>query len=151
MNTVNKTLTTLLFMLLVSTNSLAKGQCIHIGGSALGNIVNGGNSIVAAMNGTFISVRGEITSSKETSTGMFMTMEHIFIKSDGGLVSTKDDVVLTSVKGKESQYMINVTYNVQEDKSNGSLKEFKGQFKSFGLIDLAIGEVVIRYKGKLCK
>ncbi len=151
MKKTNKTLVTLLLMVLFSNASIAKNQCIDVGGSALGNIVNGGKSIIAAMNGTFSSVRGEITSSKETPTGIFMTMEHIFMQSDGGLVATKDDVVLTSVKGKESQYMINVTYHVQEDKTNGSLKGVKGLFKSYGLIDLSIGEVVIRYEGNICK
>jgi len=126
-------------------------RCIDIGGSGVANVVNKGTGIVATLSGSVSSARGEILSSEKTATGMKMKMSHLFMNASGGLMQTNDDVILTSVKGKDKQFMINITYHVQKKTTSGSLKGYTGVFKSYGLIDLAIGQVIIRYNGKICK
>lgn len=81
-------------------------------------------------------------------------MEHYFGVDDGGAFQTKDLGVLTAIPGKPGRYMIEITYDIQEDVTRGTMKGFKGQFKSYGLVDLRdpndmVG--LVRYTGEICK
>ena len=140
-----------LFMLSISGAYASPQHCIDIGGSGIGNIVNQGTGIAASLTGSVSSARGEIKSSEKTATGMNMKMSHMFMNNTGGMMTTNDDVVLTSVQGKQDQFMINISYHVQQGTTSGTLKGYQGDFKSYGLIDLAIGQVIIRYNGEICK
>jgi hypothetical protein len=50
--------------------------------------------------------------------------------------------------------MIEITYDVQEEESRGTLKNYNGTFNSYGLVDLrdaADMKGLVRYEGKICK
>jgi hypothetical protein len=76
-------------------------------------------------------------------------MEHYFMNDKGGLLRTMDKATLTTVPGKTKTYMLEVDYDVIE--SRGTYAGYKGRFQSFGLINLATGKVVLRYKGEICE
>ena len=80
-------------------------------------------------------------------------MEHYFGTDESGGMLTKDLGVLTAVPGKPGRFMIEITYNLQENTTRGTLKGYKGQFKSFGLVDLRDPndmKGLVRYSGKIC-
>lgn len=140
-----------LFTFGMSSAQAVSEYCLDIGGSGVANFVNKGTGIVANLSGSVSTARGEILSSEKTATGMKMKMSHFFMNDSGGFMQTNDDVILTSVEGKDKQFMVNITYHVQKETTSGSLKGYKGIFKSYGLIDMAIGQVIIRYSGEICK
>ena len=83
-----------------------------------------------------------------------MDLEHYFGRSDGGAFLTKDLAVLTSVPGKPGRYMIEIAYDIQEETTRGTLKGVKGQFNSYGLVDLRDQDNLaglVRYFGEICK
>ena len=63
-------------------------------------------------------------------------MEHHFGRTDGGSITTKDLGILTAVPGRPGRFMIEITYDIQNGQSRGTLKGYQGSFKSFGLVDL---------------
>lgn len=135
-----------------------ENSCIAIGGVAIPNFFAEGEGkpiiISAALTGSVNNAAGKITAQRETETGLEMDMEHYFGVDDGGAFQTKDLGVLTAIPGKPGRYMIEITYHIQEDVTRGTLKGFKGQFNSYGLVDLRdpnnmVG--LVRYTGKICK
>lgn len=132
------------------TNAQAYESCIPVGGSAIANVFNNGKSIVAVLSGSFSTARGEITESRKTETGMAMKMEHWFMNETGGSFQTKDEAVLTAVKGRDSQFIVNIQYHVQENTAAGCFEGYRGKFQSHGLIDLDREQVVVRYSGEIC-
>lgn len=133
-------------------------ECIDLGGVAIPNFFAEGEGqpiiISATLIGSVQNAAGKILSQRETSTGLEMDMEHYFGRSDGGSISTKDLGILTAVPGKPGRYMIEITYDVQRGKGRGTLKEYNGQFKSYGLVDLRDPndmQGLVRYSGKICK
>ncbi|WP_419904789.1 hypothetical protein [Kiloniella sp.] len=137
--------------LAATTNSEA---CTVIGGVGMPNFVpqeDGTITIVAPLTGSVSNASGKVTAQRETATGLEMDMEHYFMTEDGGFMHTKDLGILTSVVGKQGQYMIEITYDVQEASTSGSLKGYKGSFSSYGLVDLPKLQGLIRYSGAVCK
>ncbi|MFD2205595.1 hypothetical protein [Kiloniella antarctica] len=131
-----------------------KEACIVIGGVGMPNFVpqeDGTITIIAPLTGSVSSAAGKVTGQRETETGLEMDMEHYFMTEDGGFMHTKDLGILTNVVGKQGQYMIEITYHVQEASTSGSLKDYKGNFSSYGLVDLPKLQGLIRYSGKVCK
>ena len=133
-------------------------RCIPIGGVAIPNFFPEGDGkpiiIAASLTGSVSSASGKITAQRETATGMEMDMEHYFGRDDGGAFLTRDLGVLTAVPGKPGRYMIEITYDIQEDVTRGTLKGYRGQFTSYGLVDLrdpdnTVG--LVRYTGEICK
>ncbi len=50
--------------------------------------------------------------------------------------------------------MIEITYEVQENMSRGTLEDYSGTFRSYGLVDLRDPDDLqglVRYSGELCK
>jgi hypothetical protein len=136
----------------------AKDSCIPVGGVAIPNFFAEGKDkpviISAALTGSVNTAAGKITAQRETPTGLEMDMEHYFGRDDGGAFQTKDLGILTAVPGKPGRYMIEITYHIQENITRGTLKGVKGQFTSYGLVDLRdpnnmIG--LVRYTGEICK
>ena len=110
--------------------------------------------ISATLMGSVTNAAGKIVAQRKTATGLEMEMEHYFGRQDGGAIQTKDVGVLTAVPGKDGRYMIEITYDLQPKMSRGTLKGYKGQFKSYGLVDLRdpnnmVG--LVRYEGEICK
>jgi len=135
-----------------------ENSCIAIGGVAIPNFFAEGEGkpiiISAALTGRVSNAAGKITAQRETKTGLEMDMEHYFGADDGGAFQTKDLGILTAVPGKPGRYMIEINYHIQEDVTRGTLKGFKGQFNSYGLVDLRdpnnmVG--LVRYAGEICK
>ena len=149
---------TLAALSFTGTHSHAAQQCMEIGGVAIPNFFSEGENkpviISASLIGSVTNAAGKILSQETTDTGMTMTMEHYFGRQDGGAIYTKDVGVLTSVQGKPGRYMIEITYDIQEGKGRGTLRDYKGQFKSYGLVDLRNPndmQGLVRYSGKICK
>ena len=134
--------------LLATTTSAFAGQCMEIGGTAMGNSVSE-TRIVAALTGSFSGASAEILKQTETKTGLKLDLEHFFVNPKGGMIQTRDEATLTNVVGKEGVYMLEIHYNIV--KGTGALEGYKGDFKSYGLIDLNQGKVALRYEGELCK
>lgn len=133
-------------------------ECIVIGGVAIPNFFAEGEGqpiiISAALTGSVNNAAGKITAQRKTPTGLEMDMEHYFGRDDGGAFQTRDLGVLTAVPGKEGRYMIEITYDIQEDVTRGTLKGYKGQFNSYGLVDLRDPDNMVglvRYTGEICK
>jgi len=132
----------------------ADSNCMTIGGTGMPNFVpqpDGTITIVAPLTGSVATASGSITAQRKTDTGLEMDMEHYFMTTKGGFMQTKDSAILTKVLGKKDHYMIEIEYHVQESSTSGALKGYKGEFKSFGLVDLAQLNGLIRYSGEICK
>ncbi len=137
----------------------AKNQnCMSIGGVAIPNFFAEGEGkpiiISAALTGSVNTAAGKILAQRKTPTGLEMDMEHYFGRDDGGAFQTHDLGVLTAVPGKPGRYMIEITYHIQSDVTRGTLNGYKGQFNSYGLVDLRdpnnmVG--LVRYTGEICK
>lgn len=136
------------------SSAQAAGSCMPIGGTGMPNFVpqdDGTITIVAPLTGSVATAAGKITAQRKTATGLEMDMEHYFMTEKGGFMQTKDLGILTAVSGKKDRYMIEITYHVQEASTSGVLKGYKGRFNSYGLVDLANLEGLIRYSGEICK
>ncbi len=132
----------------------ADGSCMPIGGTGMPNFVpqdDGTITIVAPLTGSAAIASGKITAQRKTSTGLEMDMEHYFMTEKGGFMHTRDLAILSNVAGKNDRYMIEITYDIQEASTSGVLKGYKGQFNSYGLVDLAKLQGLIRYSGEVCK
>jgi len=142
----------------VGIQSAHAESCIDLGGVAIPNFYAEGEGkpiiISAALTGSVQNAAGKITAQRITKTGMEMDMEHYFGRSDGGSVQTKDLGILTAVPGRPGRFMIEITYDIQEGKSRGTLKGYGGQFNSYGLVDLRNEDDMkglVRYEGKICR
>jgi len=142
----------------VSGVQAASKSCLPIGGVAIANFFAEGEGkpiiISATLTGSVSTAAGKITGQRKTATGLEMDMEHYFGKADGGHIYTKDLGVLTAVPGKPGRYMVEITYDIQENNSRGTLKGYKGQFKSYGLADIRKPDdmkALVRYEGNICK
>ena len=131
---------------------------LPIGGVAIPNFFSEGEGkpiiIAASLTGSVSSAAGKITVQRETATGLEMDMEHYFGRDDGGAFFTKDLGILTAIPGKPGRFMIEITYDIQEDVTRGTLKGYSGQFHSYGLVDMRdpnnlVG--LVRYDGEICK
>lgn len=157
-----KHLNNLIFSIALAAAGMADAQatsaCMEIGGVAVPNFFakGEGNQLVisAALTGSVQTAAGTILSQRETATGLEMDMEHYFGRNDGGALYTKDKAVLTAVPGKPGRYMVEITYDIQEDVTRGTLKGYKGTFNSYGLADLRDPnnlQGLVRYSGQICK
>lgn len=145
-------------VLLISAAAAQAQTCLPMGGVAVANFFSEGEGkpliISAALTGTVNNAAGKITAQRETSTGLEMDLEHYFGRTDGGAFFTKDLAVLTAVPGKPGRFMIEISYEIQEDVTRGTLKGYKGSFKSYGLVDLRLPDDMkglVRYDGEICK
>ncbi|MCU7806562.1 MAG: hypothetical protein KZQ73_01635 [Candidatus Thiodiazotropha sp. (ex Semelilucina semeliformis)] len=137
----------------VSANEGGKKSCMTIGGIGMGNFLpqtDGTTKIVALLTGSFAVASGVIFAQRETATGLEMDLEHHFVAADGGYMHTKDMAILSKVAGKMDQYMIEITYDIQEATTAGSFEGYKGSFRSFGAVDLAGNKGLVRYSGNIC-
>ncbi len=133
-------------------------DCVPIGGVAIPHFFPEGDGkpviISATLTGSMNNATGKILARRQTATGLEMDMEHYFGRGDGGAIQTKDLGVLTAVPGKPGRYMIEIAYDIQPKISRGALKGYKGQFKSYGLVDLRDPDNMVglvRYEGEICK
>jgi len=136
----------------------AGSNCMPIGGVAIPNFFGEGEGkpiiISSPLTGSVHNAAGKITAQRKTATGLEMDMEHYFGRDDGGAFQTKDLAILTTVEGKPGRYMIEITYHIQNDVTRGTLKGYKGEFNSYGLVDLRDSNNMVglvRYTGEICK
>lgn len=148
-------LAALLGALGVSTPAAA--DCLPVGGVAIPNFFAEGPGepviISATLTGTVSTAAGKILSQRETATGLEMDMEHYFGTPEGGHIYTRDRAVLTAVPERPGRYMIEIAYDVQDGEGRGPLKEFGGEFRSYGLVDLRDPDDMkglVRYEGEIC-
>jgi hypothetical protein len=147
-----------LISFMVSAQSALAENCIDLGGVAIANFFAEGEgkpiTIAASLTGSVSNATGKINAQRTTKTGLEMDMEHYFSRPDGGTISTEDVAVLTAVPGKPGRFMIEITYDILEGESRGTLNGYSGRFNSYGLVDLR-SEVdmkgLVRYEGKICK
>lgn len=132
--------------------------CSPIGGVAIPNFFaeGEGNPIIisATLTGSVQNAAGKITAQRETPTGLEMDMEHYFGRADGGAFQTKDLGILTAVPGKPGRFMLEITYDIQDGTSRGTMKGANGSFNSYGLVDLRDPnnlQGLVRYSGEICK
>lgn len=144
--------------LTISSTAAMAADCIQMGGVAIPHFFAEGEGkptvISATLTGTVNNATGKIIAMRETETGMEMDMEHYFGRGDGGAFRTEDLGILTAVVGKPGRFMIEITYDIQEDVTRGTLKGYKGQFKSYGLVDLRDTndlQGLVRYSGEICR
>lgn len=150
--------TTTLASVGIASAQAASNSCKPVDGVAIANFYGEGEGkpviISAASLGGWANAAGKITAQRKTATGLEMDMEHYFGTPSGGGLLTKDLGVLTAVPGKPGRYMIEITYDVQEGTARSVLKGYKGQFNSYGLVDLRdpnnMGGLV-RFFGEICK
>lgn len=140
-----------------NANAEAK-ECLPLGGVAIANFYDEGANkpmiISATLMGSVQNAAGKILAQRETPTGLEMDMEHYFGRTDGGAIYTQDLGILTAVPNKPGRFMMEITYDVQREKSRGTLKGYGGQFTSYGLVDLRDSnslQGLVRYSGELCK
>ena len=146
---LNITILSAVLLATQSINSFATAkQCREVGGMGLAEVVDETN-LVAALSGDFTGARAKILGQTKTSTGLALDMEHYFINDRNGLIRTRDKATLTSIPGKDKTYMLEIAYKVMD--SRGTYAGYSGGFNSFGLIDLAKGQVILRYQGEICK
>jgi hypothetical protein len=133
-------------------------NCMPIGGVAIPNFFPEGEGkpivISATLAGSVNNAAGKILAQRHTPTGLEMDMEHYFGRDDGGAIHTKDLGVLTAVPGRPGRYMLEITYNIQQQDSRGTLKGYGGIFNSYGLVDLRDANNMVglvRYTGEICK
>lgn len=145
-------------ILLAGHAQAGPADCLPIGGVAIPNFFDEGEAkpliISATLIGSVQNAAGKILAQRTTSTGLEMDMEHYFGRSDGGSIYTQDLGVLTAVPTKPGRFMIEITYDIQKEKSRGTLKGYGGQFKSYGLVDLRDPtnlQGLVRYSGEICK
>lgn len=145
-------------MLTLSGAAAYAENCLPLGGVAIANFYAEGENqpiiVSAALMGSVNNAAGKILAQRETSTGLEMDMEHYFGRTDGGAIWTKDLGVLTAVPGRPGRYMIEITYDVQNERSRGTLKGYSGSFQSYGLVDLRSTDALqglVRYSGEICK
>jgi hypothetical protein len=144
--------------LAMSSTAAMAADCFQMGGVAIPNFFGEGEGqpmiISAVLTGAVQNAAGKITATRKTETGLEMDMEHYFGRSDGGAFQTNDLGILTAVPGKPGRYMIEITYDIQEDVTRGTMKGYKGQFKSYGLVDLRDNDNIVglvRYDGEICR
>lgn len=154
---IHKSILSVPLALAAISNAQAGTSCLDIGGVAIPNFFSEGEGrpiiISAALTGSVQTAAGKITAQRATKTGLEMDMEHYFGRDDGGAFYTKDLGVLTAVPGKPGRYMLEITYHIQEGVTRGTLRGYKGQFNSYGLVDLRDPENMVglvRYTGKIC-
>ena len=160
--TKNIVKTALIAVALSATNAqgatASENTCMPIGGVAIPNFFAEGEGkpiiISATLSGSVNNAAGKILTQRETATGIEMDMEHYFGRSDGGAIQTKDTSELTAIPGKPGRFMIEINYHIQPEMSRGTLAGYKGEFKSYGLVDLRdpnnmVG--LVRYTGEICK
>ncbi len=138
----------------VAPAQAAETKSISIGGTGMPNFVpqpDGTFVIVAPLTGSVSVASGTVLATRETPTGLEMDMEHYFMTDKGGFIHTVDIGILTAVPGKKGRYMIEITYDVQKEKSSGELTGFDGTFHSYGLVDLNKLQGLIRYSGEITK
>lgn len=142
----------------VPPSQASEQSCMMIGGVAIPNFFAEGEGqpmiISAALTGSVQNAAGKILAQRETATGLEMDMEHYFGRDDGGAFLTKDLGILTAVPGRPGRFMIEITYDIQENVTRGTLKGYSGQFKSYGLVDLRDQDNMVglvRYNGEICK
>lgn len=136
----------------------SENQCLELGGVAIPNFFGEGENqpiiISATLIGSVTNAAGKITEQRKTRTGLEMVMEHYFGREDGGAIRTNDIAVLTAIPEKPGRYMIEITYHIQHELSRGTLKDYKGSFKSYGLVDLRDPQNLqglVRYSGEICR
>ena len=146
---IYKSLLSTALLVTLSLNAYsADKECVSIGGMGLAEAIDE-THLVAAMSGDMTGANAEITGQKKTETGLILDMEHHFMSNKNGLLKTKDKAILTAVPGKDQTYMLEINYTVVD--SRGIYADYRGEFQSFGLIKLGKGQVILRYKGELCK
>jgi len=153
---LKQSLKNFVFVSALAATSLANATdiCMPIGGVGMPNFVpqpDGSFAIVAPLTGSVSNASGKVTAQRETATGLEMDMEHYFMTDKGGFMHTKDLGILTKVEGRKDRYMIEISYDIQDQESRGELKNYKGSFSSFGLVNLAELTGLIRYSGEVCQ
>jgi hypothetical protein len=142
-------------IVIISTSSFA-GQkiCTPIGGMAMPTFspqADGTVRITAALIGSVSAASGTITAQRETKSGLKMDLNHYFLNNTGGSFHTIDHAELTAVPGKKGNFMIEINYSIEKESTTGTFKDYEGNFKSYGLVNLNKMEGQVRYSGEICK
>jgi len=148
------TFITLLLSSLGAAESAYANNCQPIGGVAMPIFSpqqDGTIRITAPLLGSVAATSGTVTQQRKTPTGMEMDMNHYFLNDSGGSFHTLDKAQLTAIPGKPNRFMIEIRYEIEPDSTTGTLKGFTGSFKSYGLVDLANFEGLVRYSGEICR
>ncbi len=135
-------------LLFSALSANAAQQCIDIGGMGLAESIDEIH-LVAALSGTMTGAHALVKGQTKTDTGLILDMAHHFISDTNGVLKTQDVATLTEVPHKPGAYMLEINYSVKD--SSGTFEGYRGDFHSYGLIKLDKGQVILRYKGEVCK
>lgn len=119
-----------------------------MGGTATFDFVEPINGYVVAMSGDFdggVFAR-QVGEPRVEGNKTYLDLEHYFIRKDGSTIHTRDESVLTAVEG-EQRLLAATTYNVV--KTTGAFENMIGQFRSWGSLDPATGQGVLRFWGSI--
>ena len=119
-----------------------------MGGTATFDFVEPVNGYVVAMTGdfdggVFARVVGE---PRVEGARTHLDLEHYFMRKDGSTIHTRDRSVLTAVEG-EARLMAATVYEVV--RTTGAFAGLTGTFRSWGALDPATGQGVLRFWGTI--
>jgi len=132
---------------LVSAQSNTPGNCKTVGGSFIINLIDkttGLGEVTGDLKGV---VRGTILKAEPGSNNLQkLALQHVIITDSGAVVTTADEATLTPITNttffwQQSQSVTNAT---------GPYSDMTGTLDEIGVVDMATGQGVLRYNGKLC-
>ncbi len=119
-----------------------------MGGTATFDYVEPIGGYVVAMTGDFdggVFARA-VGEPKVEGDKTHLDLEHYFVRKDGSTIRTRDRSVLTAVSG-EGRVLAATTYDVV--RATGAFEGMGGRFESWGSIDPATGQGVLRFWGSI--
>lgn len=119
-----------------------------MGGTATFDFVEPINGYVVAMTGDFDggAFARAVGEPRVEGNKTYIDLEHYFLRSDGSSIHTRDVGVHTAVEG-ENRVLAATTYNVV--KGTGAFEGMTGSFESYGSVDYATGQGVLRFWGEI--
>ncbi len=121
---------------------------LTMGGTATFDFVEPLGGYMVAMSGDFdggVFARA-VGEPRVEGNKTYLDLEHYFIRKDGSTIHTRDASVLTAIDG-EDRVLAATTYRVH--RTTGAFDGMTGEFKSWGSMDRATGQGVLRFWGEI--
>lgn len=123
------------------------GSCKTVGGAFIINLIDkttGLGEVTGDLKGV---VRGVILKAEQGANNtQKLTLQHVIITDSGAIITTADQATLTPIADttffwQQSQTLTSAT---------GQYSDMTGTLDEIGVVDMAKGQGVLRYNGKLC-
>lgn len=122
-------------------------NCVTVGGTFIINFVDQTTGIAVLTGDLRGAVRGTIVENVPGDNGVLnLTLQHVIVTEAGDLILTSDIATLTPIVDgvfymQQTQTIVSATGHYQN--ATGTLNEF-------GVVNMATGEGVLRYRGEIC-